>query len=77
MRCSRRCGSTWRWLSRIGCGWVQEHGGKSSHFPAISLSGPHPLAYWHLSNPVIEHVGCVFFFRRPTPQNISEQIELA
>jgi hypothetical protein len=45
----------------FGCGWVQEHGGKSSHFPAISLSGPHPLAYWHLSN-VIEHVGCVHLF---------------
>ena len=53
--------------------------GKSSHFPAISLSGPHPLAYWHLSNPVIEHVGsCVHFFSRGhSPQNISEQIKSA
>ena len=48
-------------ISRIGVDRACRIG-KSSHFPAISLSGPHPLAYWHLSNPVIEHVGCVHFF---------------
>jgi hypothetical protein len=39
-----------------------------------SLSGPHPLAYWHLSKS--SNTSAVYIcFRRPTPHNISKQVE--
>jgi DNA invertase Pin-like site-specific DNA recombinase len=39
-----------------------------------SLSGPHPLAYWQLSKSANTSAVCICF-RRPTPLNISKQIE--
>jgi hypothetical protein len=39
-----------------------------------SLSGPHPLAYWHLSKS--SNTSAVYIcFRRPTPHSISKQVE--
>jgi hypothetical protein len=38
----------------FGCGWIREHGSKSSQFPANSLTRPRILAYWHLRHPAIE-----------------------
>jgi len=38
----------------FGCGWVQEHGGKTSQFPVNSRSRPRILAYWHLPHPAIK-----------------------
>lgn len=40
----------------FSCGWVREHGSKTTQFPVNSRSRPCTLAYWHLPHPVAETI---------------------